>query len=169
MPVAVYIYLCVQLVYVAYYDLKTKKISNRWMIANVCFYLLFLLLFPDRYSVTFEAFVWPVGFFAAGFLLYILKIMGGGDSKYLSSFYLLIPPQFHEDAFASLAVATMFIGGSIFVKNTLENLDRIILAFRTSDLTLIKGVFGKKFTFAPVIFVSWIWFGWTMRGKFLWY
>ena len=55
------------------------------------------------------------------------------------------------------------------MKNILENLDRLIVAFRTSNLSLIKGVFGKKFTFAPVIFVSWLWFGWTIREKLVWY
>ena len=108
-------------------------------------------------------------FFVAGFILFIFKIMGGGDSKYLSSFYLLIPYHLHEEAFSALLVATLFIGGSVFMKNILENLDRLIVAFRTSNLSLIKGVFGKKFTFAPVIFVSWLWFGWTIREKLVWY
>ena len=169
MLIAVYVYLCIQLIYVAYYDLKTKKISNRWMIGNVGFYFLFLLFFPEHYSFTWLSFAWPIGFFVAGFILFIFKIMGGGDSKYLSSFYLLIPYHLHEEAFSALLVATLFIGGSVFMKNILENLDRLIVAFRTSNLSLIKGVFGKKFTFAPVIFVSWLWFGWTNREKLVWY
>ena len=169
MPLLIYFYISLQLLTVAYIDIKTKKISNKWPLANIFLYGVLLLLLPQHYSFNFETFIWPIGFFVAGFLLFILKIMGGGDSKYLASFYLLIPVQFHEEAFMSLAVATVFVGGSVFIKNLLKNSDILILAWKERNVLYIKNVFGKKFSFAPVIFISWMWFGWTIKEKLVFF
>ncbi|OIQ18545.1 MAG: hypothetical protein BM556_09835 [Bacteriovorax sp. MedPE-SWde] len=166
MPLLVYIYIAIQLLTVAYIDVQSKKISNKWPIANIFLYGLLVLLLPQYYNFNFETFVWPIGFFVAGFLLFLTKVMGGGDSKYLASFYLLVPVKFHEEAFMSLAVATLFVGGSVFLRNILKNADLIIQAYRDRNIAAIRSVFGKKFSFAPVIFISWMWFGWTIR-KFL--
>lgn len=163
MLLVVYVFLAIQVLSVAYYDFQTKKISNNWIIFNILLYLIFLMIFPAYYKFSFETFVWPIGFFVAGFLLFILKIMGGGDSKYLASFFLLIPVQLHEEAFLSLAVATILVGGSVFIKNLLNNTEKLITAWQTKDVSLVRGVFGKKFVFAPVIFISWMWFGWKIR------
>lgn len=167
MPFIIYCYLAAQILVVAYHDLQTKKISNKWPIINICFYLFFLWLFPEYYRFNLETFTMPIAFFVAGFLLFILKIMGGGDSKYLSTFYLLIPLKFHEEAFMSLAMATILIGGSIFIKNILQNMDKVLVAFAQKDVATIKGIFGKKFAFAPVIFISWIWLGWKIKDSII--
>ena len=138
MPLLIYIYIAIQLLTVAYIDIKTKKISNKWPMANLFLYSVLLILLPQYYQFNMETFVWPIGFFTAGFILFILKVMGGGDSKYLASFYLLIPVTFHEEAFMSLAVATIFVGGSVFVKNLLKNSDIIILAWKERNVLYIK-------------------------------
>ena len=143
----------------------TKKISNTWMIFNIILYLVFLMIFPNQYVFNFSTFVWPIGFFTAGFILFLMRVMGGGDSKYLATFYLLIPQKLHEEAFLSLAVATVLVGGSVFIKNLLNNINKIAMAWQTKNISVIRGVFGKKFAFAPVIFISWIWFGWKIRGS----
>ena len=123
------------------------------------------MIFPDSYALNFSTFVWPIGFFAAGFILFLMRVMGGGDSKYLATFYLLIPQKFHEEAFLSLAIATVLVGGSVFIKNLLNNVNKIVMAWQTKDVSVIRGIFGKKFAFAPVIFISWVWFGWKIRAS----
>ncbi len=169
MLIGIYLFLIIQLLIVAYYDLKTTKISNSWMISNIVLYLVLVFIFPDQYSITFSTFAWPVGFFIAGFVLFLLKIMGGGDSKYLATFFLLVPQVFHDEMFFSLALSTTLIGGSIFIKNLLKNLDRLIIAYKTMDVSLVKGVFGQKFAYAPVILISWLWFGFVIKDKLIWY
>ncbi|EQC43311.1 prepilin peptidase [Bacteriovorax sp. Seq25_V] len=167
MPFVVFAYLAVQILIVAYHDFQTKKISNKWSLINIGFYVFFTLIFPEYYTFSLETFIWPLGFFVAGFILFLMKIMGGGDSKYLASFYLLIPSQFHEQAFFSLAIATVLVGGSVFTKNIMKNADLIMTAFKNKDIKLVRSIFGKKFAFAPVIFISWIWFGWIIKEKIL--
>jgi prepilin peptidase CpaA len=86
--------------------------------------------------------------------------MGGGDSKYLSSFYLLVPVSFQDSVFLYLLYTTIIIGSSLLLFNMLKNFDRIIELVSIGNISGIKKIFGKKFTYAPVIFVAWIWFGW---------
>ena len=86
--------------------------------------------------------------------------MGGGDSKYLFSFYLLVPLGFQEGVFLYLLYTTVIVGSSLLLFNALKNFDRIALMFRVGDLAGIKKIFGQKFTYAPVIFIAWMWFGW---------
>ncbi len=169
MLIGIYVFLIIQLLFVAYYDLKSSKISNTWMISNIILYVGLVIIFPDQYSFGWKTFIWPIGFFVAGFVLFLLKIMGGGDSKYLATFFLLVPYAFHDKMFFALALSTTLIGGSIFIKNILKNLDKLVLAYKTMDVTLVRGVFGQKFAYAPVILISWLWFGWTIKDKMKWY
>jgi prepilin peptidase CpaA len=105
-------------------------------------------------------FLYPLAFLIVGFGLYFLKIMGGGDSKYLSSLYLLVPFNYHEKVFIFLLYTTVIVGSSLLVFNVIKNFDRIIVLAKLQDVVGIKKIFGKKFTYAPVIFISWMWFGW---------
>jgi len=122
MPIIVYIYIALQLLIVAYYDMQSRKIINLWPISNIALFTVFIFLFPKYYHFSISTLAWPLGFFLAGFILFILKIMGGGDSKYLASFYLLVPENLHEEAFMSLAIATLMVGGSVFIKNIMKSL-----------------------------------------------
>lgn len=165
MPISVYLFLIFQLFFVAYNDLKNKKISNVWPIINISFYLIVVFLFPTHYQFDLETFVFPVAFFIVGIILFMLKVMGAGDSKYLLSFYLLIPVAQHEEAFIFLAYSTVIVGLSLLFTNILKNLDIIVVALRTKNLILLKSIFGQRFSYAPVILVSWLWFGWTIKEK----
>ncbi|MDD4973049.1 MAG: hypothetical protein PHY93_01795 [Bacteriovorax sp.] len=104
--------------------------------------------------------LFPVAFLIVGFALFVVNIMGGGDSKYLSSLYLLIPLGFQEIVFLYLLYTTVIVGSSLLLFNTLKNFDKIVLLVKIGDVKGIKKIFGKKFTYAPVIFIAWMWFGW---------
>jgi len=159
-PLVVFIFVSIQLLFVAYVDFKTKIISNNWVIINFLFFCLLSFIFPNLYVWQVRMFIYPLAFLFVGFGLFFLKIMGGGDSKYLSSLYLLVPYSFHENVFMFLLYTTVIVGSSLLVFNLIKNFDRILILAKTHDVVGIKKIFGKKFTYAPVIFISWMWFGW---------
>ncbi|MBC7428645.1 MAG: prepilin peptidase [Bacteriovorax sp.] len=160
LPIVAYLFISIQLLFVAYIDFKTKKISNMWMLINFIFFVVLTLVFPDIYKWSLQVFLFPAAFLFVGFALFLMNIMGGGDSKYLSSLYFLVPLQLQESAFTYLLYATVLVGSSLLVFNTLKYLDIIVIHFRMRDIAGIKRIFGKKFTYAPVIFIAWMWFGW---------
>jgi prepilin peptidase CpaA len=160
-PGVVYLFLSIQLLVVAYTDLKTKKISNIWFLINFLFFCVLSFIFPQVYFWKIGTFIFSIIFLLVGILLFWMNIMGGGDSKYLSSFYLLIPTAYQDNAFLFLLYTTIIVGSSVFLFNTLQNFDRLILLFRMHDLSGIKKIFGTRFTYAPVIFIAWMWFGWS--------
>ena len=160
LPLVVYIFIAIQLLFVAYIDFKTQKISNMWMLINFLFFCLLTFVFPGVYIWSIQVFIFPLAFLFVGFGLFMLHIMGGGDSKYLSSLYLLVPLQFQETTFVYLLYATILVGSTLLLFNILKNFDIIIIHLRMRDIAGIKKIFGKKFTYAPVIFIAWMWFGW---------
>ena len=93
-------------------------------------------------------------------ILFLVKIMGGGDSKYLFSIYLLIPIALQDSAFLNLVYSTLFLGGIIFITNIIRNFDKIIDAIKSKDMGSLRIIIGRKFSFSPIILISWIFFGW---------
>lgn len=156
----VFIFLSIQLLFVAYIDFKTSKISNVWLLINFIFFCVLTYVYPQIYFWNLNTWLFPVAFLLVGFVLFVMNIMGGGDSKYLSSLYLLIPQNFQETVFLYLLYTTVIVGSSLLLFNALKNFDKIILMGRIGDVAGIKKIFGKKFTYAPVIFIAWMWFGW---------
>ncbi|MGZ3788328.1 MAG: A24 family peptidase [Bacteriovorax sp.] len=159
-PVMVFIFISIQLLVVAYVDFKTRKISNVWILINFVLFSLLTFLFPKIYVWNLNALLFPLAFLLVGFALFVLNIMGGGDSKYLASFYLLVPLRFQESVFLYLLYTTVIVGSSLLLFNVLKNFDRIVWLMKVGDLEGVKKIFGKKFTYAPVIFIAWMWFGW---------
>jgi prepilin peptidase CpaA len=93
--------------------------------------------------------------------------MGGGDSKFLFSFFLLVPEAFHESFFLKLIYSTIAIGLYLLIYNTIKNFDKLSLSLKIMDMKGVKGVYGTKFAYAPVIAISWIAFGWEIRSQLL--
>jgi len=159
-PLIVFIFVAIQLLFVAYIDFKIKKISNLWIAINFIFFVALCFLFPGLYIFKIQTFIYSIIFLFAGFMLFSLNIMGGGDSKYLSSLYLLVPLSYQENVFLYLLYTTIIVGSSLLLFNLIKNADKIYILMRGHDVIGIKKIFGKKFTYAPVIFISWMWFGW---------
>lgn len=162
-PLVVYLFLSIQLLFVAYTDFKTRTISNFWPIINIFVFLSLMWIFPQVYLFKWQILIFPIAFIFVGFILFLMKIMGGGDSKYLSSMFLLIPIEVQDTAFIYLLYTTVIVGSTLIIFNLLKNFDRICLMAKTYDINGIKKLFGKKFTYAPVIFIAWMWFGWQNR------
>lgn len=165
--VLLYAYLFLQLLAVAYIDFKYKKISNKWSLLNIILFCTALFVFPYSYSFKFETFFYPLAFLIVGFGLFALQIMGGGDSKYLFSFFLLIPEIYHETFMLYLLYTTVFVGSLLLIHNTIENFDKVIISIKIMDIKGIKSCYGTKFAYAPVILVSWIIFGWMIRKELI--
>jgi prepilin peptidase CpaA len=159
-PSIVYFFLSIQLLVVAYTDFKTKKISNIWFLINFIFFCVLSYIFPQLYGWHINTFIFPIVFLLVGILLFWMNIMGGGDSKYLSSFYLLVPAAHQDTVFLYLLYTTIIVGSSLLLFNALQNFDKLVVLFRVYDLSGIKKIFGTRFTYAPVIFIAWMWFGW---------
>ncbi len=161
MPISIYIFLLMQLCLVGYIDIKVKKIHNYWALINLFVYLILLFVFPEYYIFGLKSFVFPLAFLFVGYLLFLLKIMGAGDSKYLFSFYFLIPTEVQEEAFKCLAYTTVFVGLFLLTFTVVSNFTKVLNAVKYMQVNTIKEIFGSKFSYAPVIFVSWCWFGYV--------
>lgn len=165
-PLPIYLFVLIELVVVSYGDIKTNKIPNYWSLLNLGAFLCLLWVAPQFYFFKPETFMYSAAFLVVGFGLFLLNIMGGGDSKFLFTFFLLVPVSIHEKTFYHLLLATVIIGGFVFLQNLLRNSRTIWNALKESNLRAVKNCFGTKFSYAPVILVAWLWMGWTLKDQF---
>jgi len=149
----------VELMIIAWIDIKTKRISNIWSLANLMMFFFFLVLLPQAYPLHISHFFYPLGFLVIGFILFNLKIMGAGDSKLLSSLFLITPYKFHHLLFENILYATMITGTIFFMIAVVKNW-KDFKAFTLS--TYWRGVaqiIKSKFSYAPVIAIAWMLLG----------
>jgi prepilin peptidase CpaA len=165
-PITLYVFILIELIIVGYLDFKYKKIKNFWTLINIIIYILAIWVFKDYYFFSIKTFIWPFGFLFVGFLLFVIKIMGGGDSKFLFSLFLMIPERIHELFFMNLIYATIVVGLLMLIFNTTKNFDKLKLAYVYRNLKYVKDVYGHKFAYAPIIWLSWVLFGWDIRQNF---
>ena len=156
MPLFIYLFLLIQLSIISYLDLKWRRISNLWPLFNLVISIILFILFPKTYQFNWETFVYSFVFFWVGFIIYVLKIMGGGDSKYLASFFLLIPIPYQDPYLTILLSTTIIVGVYFLILNTSRGWNTVKHAFLTGQLQLLKNVYGRKFPFAPIILLSWL-------------
>lgn len=161
-PVPIFWLLMLELCAVAWGDVRTQRIPNLWAILNIALFMVLLLLLPEHYPFRWETFLYSTVFLLVGFGLFLLRVMGGGDSKYLFSFFLLIPGGLQPRALLLLLVSTMLIGGFLFLTNLGKNHEKIVAHIKSGYIKGIKECFGTKFSFAPVILLAWIWLGWEI-------
>jgi prepilin peptidase CpaA len=159
MYLTTYLFLMIQLIFVTYGDIKFKKIPNYWSLINLITFVVLAFLFPDIYELKLQTFFYSIVFISVGYALYILKIMGGGDTKFLATSYLVIPAKFQDQTFYLLAIVTTIIGAILFIHNTYRNWKVISDAIMIKDIKTFKNIYGRKFPFAPVILCSWIIYG----------
>jgi prepilin peptidase CpaA len=156
MPVSVYFYLLIQLIFVSYGDIKTKKIPNLWAILNILSFFIFIFIFPEYYQFKLPVFIYSFTFLGVGFILFLLKIMGAGDVKYLFSLFPLIPFKIQDHLFVYLLISTVIVGVFLLSSNTIRNFKEIRICLNEKRFLDLKKFYGKKFSYAPVILLSWI-------------
>lgn len=159
-PIFLYWFLFLQLILVSVIDIKYRKISNTWFFINLSFFVSFLFIFPDIYSFNYSALKYSFGFIVVGLILFKYKIMGAGDSKFLASFYLLVPQVLQYPLFIQILYTTIAISAILFLVNVLKNFVRIKNAIFLLQPAGIKDLIGRKFTYAPIILLAWLGIGW---------
>ena len=162
MPLSAFLILGIQILIVAIIDFRTKKISNIWPIMNIMIFILAKIFFRDTLPFSWDILLFPLGILAIGFVLFLLKVMGPGDSKYLFSLFLLIGTSEQKTLFLCLIYVTILVGSILLILHIIQNFGKIKMAFKLASWAPLKGVFGTRFTFGPLILLAWVWYGWEI-------
>lgn len=165
-PWPIYTFIFLQLFFVTIGDVKYKKIPNLWSLLNIAIAVILFVLFPDLYIFGLKTFQFSIGFIIVGFMLFQLKIMGGGDSKFLASLFLIIPTANHDNFFYFLLISTIIVGVIAFLRNMVEQRGQLIQSIKLRDIEGVRTVFGSKFAFAIVIMITWFLIGLNNMGLY---
>jgi prepilin peptidase CpaA len=152
-----------ELLVVAWIDFKTKKIWNKWIYGNLIAAMTFHLFFRSLYPLHWETLLYPVGFILIGFLLFLVNVMGAGDSKFLASLFLIIPLEFHHLFFSKLVLSTIVTGSLLLIYRIVKNGPELKAYLATGHWEGIKLTIRSRFSYAPVILLAWV-----MTGLDLW-
>lgn len=155
----IYSLILFQLVVVAAIDFKTRKIKNYWVIMNLIAFMALLFWMPEQYPLSLSHFFYPIGFLIAGVILFALKVMGAGDSKYIFSLLILTPKSDQQEVLLSLMILTIIVGLGLMIKNIIQNRVNVVNAILHQKFALISSIFGRKFPYAPIILGAWIFYG----------
>ena len=155
----IYLYLIVviELLVVSLIDLRTKKISNYWPLVNLMIALGAYMggVHPFEWSI----FLYPIGTILVGFALFLVNVMGAGDSKYLASLFVILPYQMHQSFLENVLLSTILVGAILLMSKLISRFTRIkgyALSFH------IKGVLSEirsHFSYAPVLLLAWLLLG----------
>ena len=151
MIVWIYFLVLSELAIVSWIDIKTKKISNFWFIIN--------LFYPVVYHWEWASLIFPIGWIVVGFILFVLKIMGAGDSKFLASLFLLVPLEQHAGMFEKVLYSTLIVGLcmlSFKIAKDFKNIKAYALSMYWQGF---KDSIRSNFSFAPVVLLAWILLG----------
>ena len=155
----IYFLILVELSAVSWIDLKIKKISNLWFFFNIVLGVILHFLYPELYVWEWATLMFPLGFIVGGFVLFILGIMGAGDSKFLASLFLLIPLEQHALMFEKVIYTTLLVGFVLLAIKIARDF-KIIKAYALSAYwNGLKTSIKSSFSFAPVVFIAWILLG----------
>lgn len=162
-PKTIYLFILVELIAISFVDLRSKKIINIWPIFNILIFIGFLFYWPELYKLHFQTFFYSISFLFVGYLLFLLRIMGGGDAKLLFSLFLIIPIAIQLMVFKNLLISTVIIGLNFFFYNIFKHRSGIAESIKNQNIRGLKQYFGSKFPFAPVILVSWLFTGYDLK------
>ncbi len=155
--------IALELILVSFIDLKTLKISNLWVLLNIGVFVLLSLLVPSIYQWDWNHFIFPVGFIFFGFILFLLDIMGAGDSKYLASLFLIVPLEYHYVYFEKLVQATLIVGALLLTKTLIVHRQKLKAYFYSRYWKGVRDTIRSRFSYGPVMLL-----GWLLLGVSLW-
>ncbi len=159
MNLYLYAFLALELVLISYVDLRTKKISNLWPLFHIILFVALKFAFPEDYPLALVHFIYPLSFIILGFVLFVFHIMGAGDSKYLASLFLVTPTPLHMLLLEKLLTVTIFVGTILIILKFVKSAAKIRAYLLTLHLAGLKSEISSRFSYAPVILVTWILFG----------
>jgi prepilin peptidase CpaA len=155
----IYFFILSELLIVSWIDIKIKKISNIWFLINLVLGVFFHFFYPDVYHWEWASLIFPVGWIVVGFILFVVKIMGAGDSKFLASLFLLIPLGQHAAMFEKVLYSTLVVGLcmlSFKIAKDFKNIKAYALSMYWQGF---KESIRSNFSFAPVVLLAWILLG----------
>ena len=144
-----------ELAIVAYYDIKTQKISNNWSIFNGVLAVILYIALPEYYPFELEIFLFPLLTIFIGFLLYLMNIMGAGDSKYLATLFLVMPADNHVIYFEKLVASTLVVGAFYLVWKIIKSYSDMKGHFYAGNFRQIIAMIRSSFSYAPVMLIAW--------------
>ena len=158
-----YLYLLVQLTAVSWRDINDRKISNAWGGINILAFIGLAIWQPNSYPFILSSFYYPLACFALGWGLFYWKLMGAGDSKFLASFFLLIPAQYHQQFLLTLLWSSVGVSASWILYRSAYHLRQLVFIVQVKDYSQLRHIYSKKIAFAPVILLAWLIFGHTVK------
>jgi prepilin peptidase CpaA len=156
-PMPIYILGLLQLLIISWIDLKTLKISNWWILFNLLVYVALIFIFPQLYAFNVATWLYPLGFILVGFPLFLLGIMGAGDSKFLAGLFLIIPVGLQHIFFMKLIGSTVSCALILLIIRVVRNYSLVTWVFKTGQWAELKQLKGSRFSYAPVILLAWLW------------
>lgn len=155
----IYYLILIELVIVSAIDIKIKKISNIWFFVNLVIHIALHFLFPTLYPWEWATLLFPLGWIVAGFGLFLLKIMGAGDSKYLASLFLLIPLHLQSQMMEKVLYSTLVVGLVMLTFKIAKDFKKIKAYAFSAYWKGFKESIRSSFSFAPVVLLAWILLG----------
>jgi prepilin peptidase CpaA len=149
----------VELLIVSVVDLKKKKISNIWFLVNIILAVIFHLTMKETFPFSAEMFIFPVGWILGGFVLFLLNIMGAGDSKYLASLFLMVPVEYHMVLFGKILSSTIIVGIILVTMKLIKDFKKLKAYSLANYWVGVRETIKSRFSYAPVILLAWILFG----------
>ena len=160
MDIRVYIYLVIATLIISIIDLKTRKISNYWSILHLFLFFVFTAVFSEYDAFALKTYLFPITLLICGFVLFALGVMGGGDAKFLTTMFLLIPATFHQQFLYYLLEGTMIIALFPLSYSMIKHRQKIINGILMKDFRMVFEQFKSKFPYAPVFLLASLRFGW---------
>lgn len=145
-----------ELLVVAWIDFKTHKISNNWSLLNISLGVVLYFTLGSLYPFSWEVLLFPLGFILIGFILFLMNIMGAGDSKFLASLFLLIPLEYHLLFFEKLVLSTIITGAFLLTYRIIRNSGKLKAYLISHYWEGVKLTLKSRFSYAPVIFMAWL-------------
>lgn len=160
----VFILLLVELVFVTQIDIRTAKIPNRWVLLNLGLAPFLYLLFPSTYQWDWMVLLFPLGFIFFGFILFLMGIMGAGDSKYLASLFLLVPHREHLPLAEMLLSVTLIVGSLLLLRTVLKKSTEVRAYLVSHHWRGLLSLIKSRFSYAPVILIAF-----SLTGVLRWF
>lgn len=152
----IYSLILLELALVAWIDIKIKKISNLWFVANVILGAAFHFIYPLDYPWEWATLIFPIGWIVVGFLLFLVGIMGAGDSKFLASLFVIIPLEHQSIMFEKIIYSTLAVGVVLLAIKIIKDFQKIKAYAFTAYWAGLKESIRSRFSYAPVVFLAWI-------------
>lgn len=151
-----------ELLVVGWIDYKTQKISNKWILVNAVVAIGLYAFGGSYYPLSWQMLFFPLGFIVIGFLLFLMNVMGAGDSKFLASLFLLIPLEYQLLFFEKLVVSTIITGSILLTIKVISEKERLKAYLLSRYWPGIRDTIKSRFSYAPVVTVAWILLGFNL-------